>query len=75
MGGVKPRLAVLCCLAFLGVIAGSCHIGGDDGEKWLVVTGTVTDSATGLPIALASMSWGDTAPAGLTFEVQHFFPK
>lgn len=62
MVGVKPRLAVFCWLALLGMIAGSCNTGGNDGEKWFVVTGTVTDSATGLPIASASLSWGDTAP-------------
>ena len=62
MTTIKSRLIVFCCLAVIGIVVGSCDIGGDDGEKWFVVTGTVIDSSTGLPIAKVSMSWGDTAP-------------
>ena len=62
MYGVKPRLAVFCCLAFLGIIVGSCAKDRTIGPRgsWHV-SGRVTDSVTGQPIDSAYMIPGDTS--------------
>ena len=62
MIGVKPRLAVFCCLAIIGIIAGSCakdRVTGPRGS-W-DVSGTATDSITGVPIDSVHMIFGDTS--------------